>query len=234
MTDTEKAKAYDLAVGRAKNFIENGDQQERTIAESIFAGLIDTFDERIRKEIVFIVKQYGRICEKEGDPCCTINDCLAYLEKIKDTEYNEKRDFVVYHPLKNGDGVYECIPYSFYGSLTSFSDTKDLLDFLHNCFSTEQECEEWIENQNKLRMGDFAMNRFVGFFEKKAKEYEINLPHRGYDIYALCVELYTFLRSQSLDTIERMSDEINARTVDEYRAPKQGLIYSNNNKPANQ
>lgn len=232
MTDTEKAKAYDLAVQRAKNFIENGDQQEKTIAESIFAGLIDTFDERIRKEIVFIVKQYGRICEKEGDPCCTINDCLAYLEKIKETEYNKNRDFTIYHPLKNGDGVYECIPYSFYGSLTSFSDTKDLLDFLHTCFSTEQECEEWIENQNGLRLGDFAMNRFVGFFEKKAKEYEINLPRRGYDIYALCVELYMFLRSQSLDTIERMADEINAKTIEENSAPKQGLIYSSTNKPA--
>ena len=230
MTDTEKAKAYDMAVERAKNFIENGDQQEKTVAESIFAGLIDTFDERIRKEIVFIVKQYGRICEKEGDPCCTINDCLAYLEKIKDTEYNTNRDFVIYHPLKNGDGVYECIPYSFYGSLTAFSDTKDLMDFLHTCFSTEQECEEWIENHNGLNMGDFAMNRFVGFFEKKAKEYEINLPHRGYDIYALCVELYTFLRSQSLDTIERMADEINARAIKENSEPKQGLIYSNNKR----
>ena len=48
----EKAKHYDEAIERAKNFIENGDESERTIAESIFAGLMEVSeDEKIRKWI---------------------------------------------------------------------------------------------------------------------------------------------------------------------------------------
>lgn len=56
--------------------------------ESIFSELKESEDERIRKEIASIVKQYARICEKEGDPCeaSLINDCLAYLEKQKDSD----------------------------------------------------------------------------------------------------------------------------------------------------
>ena len=47
MTTEEKAKAYDEAIERAKNFIENGDERERTISESIFAGIMEeSEDER--------------------------------------------------------------------------------------------------------------------------------------------------------------------------------------------
>ena len=49
----EKARRYDDAKARAKNFIENGDERERTVAESIFAGIMEeSEDERIRKEII--------------------------------------------------------------------------------------------------------------------------------------------------------------------------------------
>ena len=58
MTQEEKAKAYDEAIERAKNFIENGDERERTIAESIFAGIMEeSEDERIRKEMLQIAKE---------------------------------------------------------------------------------------------------------------------------------------------------------------------------------
>lgn len=68
---------------------------------------------------------------------------------------DEDTDFTIYHPLKNGKGEYECIPYSFYGSLTSFSEDKDLIDFLRTCFYTEEECNEWIEKQKEQSLRDF-------------------------------------------------------------------------------
>lgn len=66
----------------------------------------------------------------------------------------EDDDFIIYHPLKNGKGEYECISYSFYGSLTSFSEDKDLIDFLRTCFYTEEECNEWIEQQKEQKQGE--------------------------------------------------------------------------------
>lgn len=76
-------------------------------------------------------------------------DFKAEPKKERIGEYGECTDFTIYHPLKNGKGEYECIPYSFYGSLTSFSENKDLIDFLRTCFYTEEECNEWIEKQKE-------------------------------------------------------------------------------------
>ena len=114
--------------------------------------------------------------QKEQDKCpeyCVMSNCMGcpiYEKKKEDkpsifppglgeVRWNpissvqqkpaEGTDFTIYHPLKNGKGEYECIPYSFYGSLTSFSEDKDLIDFLRTCFYTEEECEEWIERQKK-------------------------------------------------------------------------------------
>jgi hypothetical protein len=70
-------------------------------------------------------------------------------QKEQKSEDEECADFTIYHPLKNGKGEYECIPYSFYGSLTSFSEDKDLIDFLRTCFYTIEECNEWIERQKE-------------------------------------------------------------------------------------
>lgn len=70
-------------------------------------------------------------------------------QKEQNGEDEECTDFTIYHPLKNGKGEYECIPYSFYGSLTSFSKDKDLIDFLRTCFYTKEECEKWIKKQKE-------------------------------------------------------------------------------------
>ena len=114
--------------------------------------------------------------QKEQDKCpeyCVMSDCMGcpIYEKKKEQKPSifppglgevrwnpissvqqkptEGTDFTIYHPLKNSKGEYECIPYSFYGSLTSFSEDKDLIDFLRTCFYTEEECEEWIEKQKE-------------------------------------------------------------------------------------
>lgn len=80
----QKAKAYDEAIERAKNFIENGDERERTIAESIFAGIMEeSEDERIRKAILT-----GLIdCRDASDlgwsnfGGINIDKCIDWLEK---------------------------------------------------------------------------------------------------------------------------------------------------------
>lgn len=75
----EKAERYDEAIERAKNFIENGDESERTIAESIFAGIMEeSEDEKIRQLLLRFVEYdmpdyYSDEFSKE--------DCLAWLEK---------------------------------------------------------------------------------------------------------------------------------------------------------
>jgi hypothetical protein len=81
MTTEEKAKAYDEALERAKNFIENGDEGEKTVAESIFAGLVESEDERIRKTLSVLVQNAvypGLITEEDS------KKCLAYLERQKE------------------------------------------------------------------------------------------------------------------------------------------------------
>ncbi len=70
-------------------------------------------------------------------------------QKEQNGEDEECTDFTIYHPLKNGKGEYECIPYSFYDSLTFFSEDKDLIDFHRTCFYTEEECNEWIEQHKE-------------------------------------------------------------------------------------
>ena len=72
----EKAKRYDEAIERAKNFIENGDERERTIAESIFAGIMEeSDDEKIRKALLRFHKSTIDVDGIKGE------DVIAWLEK---------------------------------------------------------------------------------------------------------------------------------------------------------
>jgi len=61
----------------------------------------------------------------------------------------------------------------------------------------------WLEKQGKkeytLNLKSFKdedVHKFAEYFEKRAKDYEINLPHRGYDIYALTKDLLEWLEKQ--------------------------------------
>lgn len=73
---------YEQALSRAKEYYAKlGDSRLKREIEEIFPELRDIDDERIRKEIVSIVEQYGRICKKEGDPCLVINECIDWLER---------------------------------------------------------------------------------------------------------------------------------------------------------
>ena len=90
MTQEEKAKAYDEALERAKSFIENGDERERTVAESIFDGIMEVSeDERIRKEMIEILKK-----EAHDFPSSVIanksNTWIAWLENQENQKPTDK------------------------------------------------------------------------------------------------------------------------------------------------
>lgn len=125
--------------------------------ETLIPELAESEDEKIRK---FLIDYFEIIKSTLSDDGVwkgfQIEDILAYIKKQKEQNGKDEEctDFTIYHPLKNGKGEYECIPYSFYGSLTSFSEDKDLIDFLRTCFYTEEECNEWIEQQ-KESLRDF-------------------------------------------------------------------------------
>lgn len=114
-------------------------EETKKALETNFPQLRKSDDEEIRKELIsFVNKYYGEETKKE---------VLAYLEKQK--ERFPVTDFTIYHALKTGKDKYQCTPYSFIGSLGLFSDYRDLIDFLHNSFYTEEECKEWIEKQKE-------------------------------------------------------------------------------------
>lgn len=155
MTDKEKAKAYDEALDRMKYVVvvPKDEKALQVLKETIFPELRESEEGRIRKEIIeFIQWSEDRgMTRHDFHQAKRPSEWIAYLKKQKeqDGEDEEDNDFIIYHPLKNGKGEYECIPYSFYGSLTSFSEDKDLLDFLRTCFYTEEECNVWIEQQKE-------------------------------------------------------------------------------------
>lgn len=141
------------AIRRIKSW--NLDSDDMEVLSVVIPELAESEDEKVRKELLeeieFIVPHEDET-DSEGlilpSYRTRIDRYKSYLEKRKEQKQDEG-DFTIYHPQKNGDGKYKCIPFSFYGSLTSFSNDKDLMDFLNECFYDKEECERWCEVENK-------------------------------------------------------------------------------------
>ena len=160
----EKAERYDEAKHIMEEYMKSGDAEAIDTIKRAFPEL-ESMDEKIIKKIIHLVKksrEQGGYALHEWEA----KEMLAWLEKKKNEQENNDDDFTIYHPLKNGKGEYECIPYSFYGSLVSFSEDKDLIDFLHTCFYTQEECEEWIRNHNKQEWSEEDENTIDEAVEK--------------------------------------------------------------------
>lgn len=167
-------KAYKEALERARTIHNEHHAQCHDVMTKVFPELAESEGERIRKEIYKYFRDLQLSSDREFSPLISIDEILAWLEKQgeqKITNSKEDIDFTIYYPLKNGNGKYECIPYSFYGSLTSFSDNDDLIDFLRNCFYTKQKCEDWIKKQNEQRPS-----------WNEDDEYQINTILHGLDL----------------------------------------------------
>ena len=137
MKEIEIPEGYEAKIEGNKVIIESKESEDERIRKILYSFL----DSALGKDLL------QRKCGLNPD------SVLTWFEKQKEQngEDEESTDFTIYHPLKNGKGEYECIPYSFYGSLTSFSEDKDLIDFFRTCFYTEEECNEWIEQQKEQK-----------------------------------------------------------------------------------
>ena len=157
----------------------------RTALETLHPELKKSEGERIKNLIYCLIRDRndnGKLLEQNG---VMVEEALAWLEKqdkfIENNEDDSDTDFIIYHPLKNGKGRYECIPYSFYGMLSSFSEDKDMIDFLRLCFYTEEECNEWIKQnestdkvESKFHEGDWIV------WQNKC--YKVNYNGCGYEL----------------------------------------------------
>lgn len=144
----------------------------REVLETLIPELAENEDERIRTNLIALVEAFGQGKHK--------NEMLAYLEKQKEPD-NKEGDFTIYHPLKNGKGEYECIPYSFYGSLTSFSEDKDLIDFLRTCFYTKEECNDWIKQQKEQNSVKCIEYKFDSEFENQVSHLIASVLNKEYE-----------------------------------------------------
>jgi len=109
-------------------------------------------------------------------------------EMIKPTSYLSRRLEDLYDGLVNTYNVDETflaeLPKTAY-SAKDIEELRALKDKIEA--SMDEKPAESIE----------GLDAFVEWFEKQCKAYEIELPHRGYDIYGLCKDIYNRLNSSN-------------------------------------
>ena len=86
MTQEQKAKAYDEAFERAKEWYNNPNSASigKSYLYAVFPELKGSENKRIIKEIISIVKSYRENCITEGNH--RFDNCLAWLEKQNEQE----------------------------------------------------------------------------------------------------------------------------------------------------
>lgn len=61
----------------------------------------------------------------------------------------EQKDITIFYPFWTGK-KYVVMPYSFLGTITSFSNAKDSFDFIQKSYLTEAECKNMCDALNNL------------------------------------------------------------------------------------
>ena len=175
MTEKEKSKAYDEAIERAKKL---------GIAEEIFPELKESEDEKIRKEIISILRNAYWTSNRNR-----FNKLVAWLEKQgdKDKLIQELGEYKV----KYTQEVLE----KYINSMSNKDDERlrkttiaFLKDFVEKGYENAVECIDWLEKQGKqladknkpkFEVGDwvvFITSESVYQVEKK-ENYEYTLRH---------------------------------------------------------
>ena len=186
--------------------------------EKIRKALIDFFKKKVEKGFEWV--EYG----------IPNNAVLAYLEKQK--ERFPKTDFTIYHALKTGKDKYQCTPYSFIGSLVSFSNYKNLIDFLHNSFYTEEDCKEWIEKQKEQKPAEWSeedekmLNNCVSALKEGANGHAIVIDYGEHEIWLKSLpERFNLQPKQEWSKEEKERIRQNGRLDVCYNPEKYGLCH---------
>lgn len=125
-------KKYKEALERARN-IRFGDPNSATanvVCEEIFPELAESDDEKIRKEILSIVKSYRENCITEGNH--RFDDCIAWLEKQGEPQpYKGNADTM----RKNLIKAFKSVGSNHWGGF----DVRDIIHFLESKDAIELE-----------------------------------------------------------------------------------------------
>lgn len=158
----EKCKRYDNALDEAKAIHKAIRKDLRPVIEQIFPELIESEDERMRKEITdFIRRKFESSCSPT--------------------------------PSKT--------------TLANWID--------------------WLEKQGEKKPGEdsLTLEEFENAFITKAKQYDIELPNRSWDIYALCKELYS-LKHKPKQGEQNPADKVEPKFKEgDWVIDKQGIVH---------
>ncbi len=95
MTNEEKARAYDEALDRCKEWVSGTwghsvDDTPKDIAEYIFPQLAESEDEILRQALIYGINKYGDEYKVKTFAGWPITALIAYLEKQKPEGYLDK------------------------------------------------------------------------------------------------------------------------------------------------
>ena len=155
MTKEEKAIAYDKAIEKIKYVMEHGVSPtlSKEDLQDLFSELKESEDERIRKEIIDIIKsQKEQQCHIDG---AVYDKMVAWLEKQTPAKFKDEKDERIIEVIKKvfeakqKDNVVECLGV----------DVNDILTWLK-----KQKSVEWTQNdeenllacKNALTAGQYA------------------------------------------------------------------------------
>ena len=145
MTEKEKAKAYDEALEKASAAHKDEDRHLKAILERIFPELKESEDEKIRKEIISILRNAYWTSNKNR-----FNELVAWLEKQRDKDklIQELGEYKV----KYTQEVLE----KYINSMSNKDDERlrkttiaFLKDFAKQGYENAVECIDWLEKQGE-------------------------------------------------------------------------------------
>lgn len=131
---------------------------------------------------------------------------MDYEKKYKEAFERAKKKYAMFKGMKQGDVLEDVFP-----ELKESEDERiidRIIHALHGYVIEMSEIKEaitWLEKQGEQKLEEkplISLKDFQDAFELKAKQYNIELPNRGYDIHAMCKELYSLLIQQKQEWSE--------------------------------
>jgi hypothetical protein len=239
MSIEEKANAYDNALNKAKQLLSKCKRVSDKASmiyraediESMFPELKESDNERIRKELIKLLRNlFNNYSYFIKDPFYT--ECIAWLEK--QSEMNIQNN----NPLKiEPDKFYFCIKDYFAGGCYRSKkgdivlakngmnmmglSPKEASEYFMPTNPFNEDVVVWLEKQGEQKSVEdsLTLEEFENAFITKAKQYDIDLPNRSWDIYALCKELYS-LKHKPKQSEQKPFDYENANIQQKDFAPK--------------